>query len=86
MNIDGIKQRIVLETKAKEEMAKELNCTIQMIHQSLNFYKDSQLAKAIRIEAKRRGGKIYILAPAEKVWIEKDGCLENFLTSEQIDK
>ncbi len=50
------KKRIVLEYGEAKRIAYLMNCTREMVSHSLNYRKDTKLAKAIRKMAITRGG------------------------------
>lgn len=59
------KKRIVLEYGEAKRIADLMNCTREMVSHSLNYRKDTKLAKAIRKMAITRGGV--------EVSLEQDG-------------
>jgi hypothetical protein len=51
-----MKRKIVVETGECNELAKLFGCSLQMVSYSLNFKKNSLLARKIRAAAIKRGG------------------------------
>ena len=53
-----MKKQILTDNETKTFLAKAFKCTRQQVWRALNFERDSDLAKRIRILALKRGGKL----------------------------
>lgn len=66
------RRRIRCSTETRKEIMRLLGCSNVMVTHALCASMDTPLARAIRLEAMRRGGYEVIWAPCDKAW-EDDG-------------
>lgn len=71
MNAVTFRRKIVATKEQKKAIAKEFGCTLTTIHYSLNFERDSALAKAIRSKALSLGAQDVTMVPASSVLVDE---------------
>ena len=71
MNTITFRRKIVATKEQKKAIAKEFGCTLTTIHYSLNFERDSALAKAIRSKALSLGAQDVTMVPASSVLVDE---------------
>lgn len=62
----------------RDEIIRSLGCSVEMIRRSLDYTKDTALARAIRKEAIQLGAQELVIADAEEVFVKEDGKLVQY--------